>query len=97
MKAFRFALALAGALALAVSLAGCQKQGAPDVSVQLPKAPDYYAACFEKLTDIPRDRLTRPMAVRLIGQIRQSELRKTRCGKDLLDWYARVRLAYGRS
>lgn len=92
MKALTLALALAGALILA----GCKQQGVPDVSVQLPKAPDYYAACFDKLTDIPRSSLTRPMVVKLIGQLRQSELRKTQCGKDLLDWYERVRLAYGR-
>jgi hypothetical protein len=97
MKAFRIALALAGALALFAPLSGCKEQDAPDVSVQLPKAPEHYAACFDKLTDIPREKLTRSLVVKLIGELRQSELRKTQCGKDLLDWYDRVRLAYGRA
>lgn len=85
--------------ALALPLAGCvlSQPGKPDVRVALPKAPAHYAQCFTELTGKPIGPLTSETVVRLIADLRMSEKRKSQCGKDLLDWYARVRLAYGRT
>lgn len=84
--------------ALALCLAGCVfEAGKPDVSVSLPKAPGYYLTCFSQLTDKPVGTLTRDKVVKLIAELRQSEKRKSQCGKDLLRWYDTVRVAYGKT
>ena len=63
---------------------------APKPGVALPRAPAYYLACFNKLTPIPAEDLTRSKVVELVAQLRKSELAKSRCGKDLLAWYDKV-------
>ncbi|BAQ16112.1 hypothetical protein GL4_0649 [Methyloceanibacter caenitepidi] len=67
---------------------------AQPLAVNLPKAPSYYRACFEKLTDIPIEKLSRERVVLLVADLRKSEMAKSRCGKDLLAWYSTVRAAY---
>jgi hypothetical protein len=52
-------------------------------------------ACFHKLTPIPEKDLNREKVIQLIAELRRSEVRKSQCGKDLLEWYDTVRLAYG--
>lgn len=73
---------------------GCDPKGAIPPGVKLPHAPTHYLACFKQLTPIPVESLTRDKVVRLVAELRKSELAKSRCGKDLLDWYARVQTAY---
>lgn len=91
MKHFLAALAVA---ALSLCLSGCVfEPGGPDVRVNLPKTPEYYRSCFTQLTAMPATNLTRERVVTLIAQLRQSEKRKSQCGKNLLDWYLRVQLA----
>lgn len=92
MKLFLAALAVA---ALSLCLSGCilSEPGKPDVSVSLPKAPEYYRSCFRQLTPEPIGNLNRERVVTLIAQLRQSEKRKSQCGRDLLDWYGRVQIA----
>lgn len=83
---------------LLLSLTSCvlsEGLGRPNVTVQLPKAPEYYLKCFESLTPIPVKDLNREMVIKLVAELRQSEVRKSRCGKDLLIWYATVQRAYG--
>jgi hypothetical protein len=62
--------------------------------VRLPLPPAHYLACFRALTPIPVESLTRERVARLIADLRRSELAKSACGQDLLDWYGRVRAAY---
>jgi hypothetical protein len=82
---------------LSLGLSGCiLEPGKPDVSVQLPKPPSYYWQCFHKLTPTPRGELDRAMVVKLVAELRQSEKRKSQCGKDLLAWYDTVSLAYAK-
>jgi hypothetical protein len=83
---------------LCLGLAGCilSQPGKPDISVALPKPPDYYRACFAALTKEPAGTLTRERVVTLIAQLRQSEKRKSQCGKDLLAWYSAVQVAYAK-
>ena len=88
-------LKLFAASVLVLALAGC-KTGGLDVSVKLPHAPQYYAACFNELTDVPIETLTRDRVVRLVADLRRSEKRLSRCGHDLLKWYDTVRLAYAK-
>jgi len=82
--------------ALTWPLAGCVTNGTSGHSVKLPEAPGYYAACFTKLTNIPATNLTRDRVIKLVAELRRSELRHSQCGKDLLAWYATVRTAYGK-
>ena len=83
--------------ALSLGLAGCMLEaGKPDVSVSLPKAPGYYLTCFSQLTATPVGTLTRAKVVKLIAELRQSEKRKSTCGKAILSWYSTVRLAYAK-
>ena len=81
---------------LSLLLGGCvlTAAGEPDVRVSLPKAPSYYANCFTQLTAKPVGDLTRDKVVKLIAELRQSEKRKSQCGKDLLAWYDTVSQAY---
>ena len=82
---------------LALPLVGCvMDPGKPSVSVNLPKAPAYYSACFSQLTDIPQDKLTRAKVVVLVAELRRSEKRHSKCGRDLLRWYETVRMTYAK-
>lgn len=72
---------------------GCEKQIAPP-GVNLPYAPQHYVDCFNKLTPIPIKTLDKQMVVKLIADLRRSELAQSQCGKDLLAWYDKVRVAY---
>ena len=93
MKVSVVAPAFAAILAVGL-MAGTCEQSVKGVS--LPHPPAYYKACFEKLTPIPAGDLTRADVVRLVAQLRHSELAKSRCGKDLLNWYDTVVVAYGK-
>lgn len=73
---------------------GCDQKAAFPPGVNLPHAPSHYLTCFKSMTTIPVESLTRDKVVRLVADLRKSELAKSRCGQDLLDWYARVRAAY---
>ena len=73
---------------------GCDPKAAFPPGVKLPFAPSHYVTCFKSMTTIPVESLTRDKIVRLVADLRKSELAKSRCGSDLLDWYARVRVAY---
>jgi|SRR5581483_3750781 len=92
MGLLKAALALALFMTLAAGT-GCDPKIVP-AGVKLPHAPAHYAACFSKLTAIPIGSLTREKVIELVARLRQSELAKSRCGKDLRDWYDTVRVAY---
>lgn len=87
---------MAAVVFLMLTLTACQHKNVPPpvATISLPKAPEYYAQCFKKLTPIPLETLTRADVVRLAAELRRSELRHSKCGKDLLKWYATVRAAY---
>lgn len=74
---------------------GCE--GAIPPGVMLPRAPSHYLACFKQLTPIPVESLTPARVAQLAADLRRSELAKSACGQDLLDWYGRVRAAYAPS
>jgi len=84
------------AASVSLPLYGCVTNGNAGAGTKLPKAPAYYMSCFNKLTDIPAGTLTRQDVVRLVAKLRNSELAKTRCGKDLLAWYDQVRTSFAR-
>ena len=89
-------LAIIAIAVLSLPLVGCvvDNPGKPSVSVSLPNAPAYYSRCFAELTTIPQSKLTRDKVVILVAQLRKSEKRHSKCGKDLLAWYETVRTAY---
>ena len=94
MKLLKFSPLLLLALTAGV-IPGCDQKGAFPPGVKLPFAPSHYVTCFKSMTTIPVESLTRDKVVRLVADLRKSELAKSRCGTDLLDWYDRVRVAYG--
>ena len=97
MSCSKFAIIAVSILAL--PLVGCMvdNPGKPSVSVSLPKAPAYYERCFAELTDIPVGTLTRDKVVILVAELRRSEKRHSKCGRDLLRWYETVRSGYAKS
>lgn len=88
-------IALAITLTMGLMAGSCQvrEPGKPAVTVNLPKPSAYYLACFNKLTPIPTSDLTREKVILLVAELRKSEKAKSQCGKDLLDWYERIRIA----
>ena len=95
------ALIVAILATMAVALTGCtvNNPGKPSVSVSLPKAPQYYHACFAKLAPASQQGrpLTRAAVVSLIGKLNASNARYSKCGRDLLKWYATIRTAYAKA
>lgn len=88
-------------LTMSLWLMGCKTTvdpGQPSITVSLPRAPAYYAACFAELTPAAEQGkpLTRGLVVRLIADLTRSDKRHTRCGKDLLVWYAKVRQSFAK-
>lgn len=54
----------------------------------LPEIPSDLQVCFTEVTQFPAGtNLTSEQAVRLIIELRQSELDKTLCGRRLIAWY----------
>lgn len=83
---------------LALPLAGCvtKVNVTPRVAAPtLPPIPARLNGCFKTLTPIPVQRMSGKQLTLLLSIVRQSEARKTRCGRDLIQWYARVRRSYG--
>ena len=62
----------------------------------LPHPPAYIVKCFEEVTQVPTASLqSREQVMGLIASLRRSEVNKHRCGKDMLQWYDKVRVTYG--
>ena len=85
-------LTIPSVLALAL-LAGCtsisRSLTPPEVVVvaQYPPIPNDLRNCFDEVTGFPNTQnLTNREIVRLIVDLRQSETRKTQCGRRLIDW-----------
>lgn len=57
--------------------------------------PTRLKTCLTSLTPIPVKDMSGDELVRLLAKVRQSELAKTRCGRDVIQWYDAVRGGYG--
>ncbi len=78
-----------------MTLTGCVTSGGSQTPVtgtidaHLPPAPSDLAGCFARLVPQPEGgALSRERVYRLIADLKASELRKSQCGRRLLDWYA---------
>lgn len=86
---------------LVVSLGGCITTGqrvtvSPRVEApKLPPVPARLNGCFKNLTPIPVKNMSGKELTLLLSIVRQSEVRKSKCGRDLINWYEGVRKAYG--
>lgn len=86
----RFAPSSKAFLLVAV-LAGCTGRNAV-VAPGLPPVPPALEACFDRTVALPtEDDWTGETVTRVIGELRRSELSKTRCGKQLLAFYSDLR------
>ncbi len=92
-------VALAAILSTGLMAGSCEvkKPDGTAVTVNLPKPNAYYWDCFNKLTPIPAQNLTRDKVIRLIADLRKSELAKSQCGKDVLTAWEKVRVAVGKT
>lgn len=75
-------------------LSGCGQSGpgvTGSISVHLPPAPGDVQACFSRLVKVPTgDTMSRQQVVKLVADLKQSELAKSLCGRRLLAWYAKA-------
>ena len=79
---------------LAALLAACgHGPEVPSVtySEPLPPVPDRYRTCFAGVTDLPAGSWSAAVTADVAGRVRASELEKTACGRDFLEWYEDVR------
>lgn len=51
--------------------------------------------CFSKLTPIPVKDMSGDELVRLVADLRVSEVKMSRCGRDVVQWYDGVRKDFG--
>jgi hypothetical protein len=76
-------------VSITATMTGCASSGrlAGD-SVALAPVPADLKVCFARLVPPPPPGpLTRKQVIRLIGELKTSELAKSRCGKRLIVWY----------
>jgi hypothetical protein len=77
---------------VAALLVACQTVPTAVVSEQpLPVAPDRYRLCFAGVTDLPPGAWSAAVTADVVGRLRVSELEKTDCGRDFLEWYDELR------
>jgi hypothetical protein len=67
----------------------------PAEIASLPPLPTRISACFKTLTPIPVKDLNSSEVAKLVSKLRQSEVQKSRCGRDVAEWYNGVRKNYG--
>jgi hypothetical protein len=85
---------------LAYPLAGCVTSSKVTVSPRiesprLPAMPTRIRNCFGSLSNIPVKNMSGSELTRVLARVRQSEARKSRCGRDVIQWYDGVRRSYG--
>jgi hypothetical protein len=90
----------AAIMLLAYPLAGCVTSSKVTVSPRiesprLPAMPTRIRTCFGTLTPIPVKNMSGSELTRVLARVRQSEARKSRCGRDVIQWYDGVRRGYG--
>lgn len=85
-------------LMLALPLAGCVTSKSSSVTIspridspRLPPMPARIRGCFGQLTTIPVKNLSGSELTRVLARVRTSEARRTRCGRDALQWYDGLR------
>lgn len=77
-------------LLLVAVLGGCTSRAV--VAPDLPPVPPALETCFDRTVALPgAAEWTGETVAGVIARLRQSELAKTRCGKQLLDFYADLR------
>jgi len=66
-----------------LTLSGCATSGP-----NLPPLPSDLPTCFDRLVPAPKPgTLTQEQILKLIGELKASELEKSLCGKRFLAWY----------
>lgn len=78
------------AVLLAVLLAACSTIRPYVTGPALPPVPDRYRTCFAGVVDLPPGAWSAAVTADVIARVRVSELEKTDCGQDFLEWYGDV-------
>lgn len=81
-----------GFACLLTSLGGCATSGSIPALQQepLPAVPTHLRTCFQQVTGLPAGAWTSAQTAEVIGKLRKSELDKTDCGRQLLQFYDEV-------
>lgn len=74
-------------------LAGCTPNGKVPVSTILPQIPAKYRTCADPIL-LPKGEVSRSDVVKLVADLRRSELAKSGCIKGLIAWYDNVKKSY---
>ncbi len=81
-------------------IASCQTSKVSVTSgrvAQLPKPPAYITQCLYKDLGISAKSVkTRKQATRVLTFLQSDRVKRTRCGRQLHAWYAKVRVTYGK-
>lgn len=81
---------LIGALLAVIS--GCATTPSPVIKPALPPVPSHIKICFAHTVELPSAHQWNSAKVaEVIARLRQSELSKTRCGKQLIAFYEDLR------
>jgi uncharacterized protein YcfL len=86
---------VAAASIVALMLAGCEENGKVPVATILPHVPAKYRVCAETVL-LPKGEVSRSDVVKLVADLRKSEVSKSACIKGLIAWYDNVRVSYAR-
>jgi hypothetical protein len=82
------ALMLTSCVSSTVSVKTAERQALPPIPARL-------GGCFKTLTKIPIKDMTKREVAQLVARIRASEVRMSRCGRDIIQWYGGVRKDFG--
>jgi hypothetical protein len=76
-----------GSVCLLTALTACVHSGTPN-SVKLAAVPSDIRVCFNRLVPAPaRGEMKQSDMLRLVADLKRSELKKSECGKRLLAFY----------
>ena len=77
---------------LLTSLSACATSGSiPEMrTTPLPAVPSHLRVCFQTVTGLPAGDWTVAQTAEVVGKLRKSELDKTDCGRQLLQFYDEV-------
>jgi hypothetical protein len=79
-------------VSLLTSLAACAHSDRVQVGpVNLPPIPTHLRTCLGPVSDLPEGSWNAAQTASVIARVRASELRRTRCGQELIRWYDDLR------
>lgn len=72
-----------------ILLSGCGASNKLPVAtvIDLPAVPSHLRACFKTQTKLPEGAWSQSLVAEILAKLRRSELKKNRCGEEILAFY----------